>query len=116
MGRDTGSSVGPGQRRTKYAQQAVRAGSGTADVWAGARQDTAVAAGNGAEKALVVLGQSGRMKVWVMRRGLRQAGERLQVQHSDGDGIRQSELGGESGNEALTWEETDSRGVQTGRD
>jgi hypothetical protein len=116
MDRDTGSSVGLGQRCTKCAQQAVRAGSGRADVWTRARQDTAVAAGNGAEKALTVLGQSGRMKAWVMRRGLRQAGERLQVQHSDGDGIRQSGLGGESGNEALTWEETDSRGVQTGRD
>jgi hypothetical protein len=116
MGRDMGSSVGLGQRRTKCAQQAVRAGSGTADVWTGALQDTVAAAGDGAGKALMVLGRSGRMRVWVMRRGLRQAGERLQVQHIDGDGIRQSGLGGESGNEALTWEETDSRGVQTGRD
>jgi hypothetical protein len=45
---------------------------------------------------------------------LRQVGERLQVQHTDGVRIRQSGLSGEPGIEALTWEETDSRGVQTG--
>ena len=49
-----------------------------------------------------------------MRGKLHQAGEQLQVQHTDGVRIRQSGLSGGSGNEALTWEERDSCGVQTG--